>query len=61
MRSLSRRLARVEAASPARPIRFVPVLRDGVDPLPGYLTKHPEAVGYDLIVVDTGIRRGEED
>lgn len=57
---LETRLARLEAATPARPVRFVPVLKDGVDPLPDYLAKHPEAVAWDLIVIDTGIRRGED-
>ena len=45
--------------TPAKPVRHVLVDKDGVDPLPAYLAAHPEAVDWELIVIDTGMRRGE--
>jgi hypothetical protein len=56
---LETRLARLEQAAAPKRVIFIPVLHDGVDPLPEYLSKHPEARNHTLYVVDTGIRRGE--
>ena len=59
-KNIEQRLANLEAATPVKPVRYVVVREDGVDPLPAYLAAHPDAAAkYDLRVVDTGIRRGE--
>ena len=61
-KNIEQRLAKLEAATPVKPVRYVPVLKDGVDPLPDYLVAYPgDAEKYELIVVDTGIRRGERE
>jgi hypothetical protein len=59
MPNLKKRIANLEEAVAPKKVVFIPVLHDGVDPLPEYLSKHPEARNHTLYVVDTGIRRGE--